>query len=383
MTSSKMLWFLIIGIIAPKSCKASVLTEVGIADSMQQFNDNMYRILGQEESGNLIYSPYSIHVTMAMVLAGSPKDSQTYKQLASALGASDISPESFQIDNSLIRSFYKEVQRKNKNDKDDCQNQPVEDDYDYYDEEPCDGDPNLDIMTGYRIFAKKGLRIKDDYSLSLDTFFRAGNSIKIQINLNEYCDFLNLHNFLGVEEVDFGKGEDTARSINDFVNHSTNGLIKDIVTPSSFDSLTSLMLVNAIYFFGKWKMPFKKEETQPMEFQVEDGNVVKDIDGMNLEADFRQHKISTINGEIGVLEMPYKDEDFAMYLILPPEDSDIRDFNWTEINFKDLDSRMRSKLTKVQLPKFKIEYQRNLNELFQRLGANDAFSLQGKLSITR
>ena len=39
-------------------------------------------------------------------------------------------------------------------------------------------------MTGYRIFAKKGLRIKDDYSLSLDTFFRAGNSIKIQNDLN-------------------------------------------------------------------------------------------------------------------------------------------------------------------------------------------------------
>ena len=118
-----------------------------------------------------------------------------------------------------------------------------------------------------------------------------------------------------------------------------------------------------------------------MEFKVEDENVVKGIDGMNIEAEFRQHKISTTNGEIRVLEMPYKDEAFAMYLILPPTDSDIRDFNWTEINFKDLDSRMRSELTKVQLPKFKIDYQKNLNELFQRLGANDAFSLEGRLSI--
>ena len=190
----------------------------------------------------------------------------------------------------------------------------------------------------------------------------------------------DLQHFLGVEEVDFGKGDNTARLINNFVNHSTNGLIKDIVNPSSFDSSTRLMLVNAIYFFGKWKTPFKKEDTKPMEFEVEDGNVVKDIDGMNLEADFRQHKISTSNGEIGILEMPYKDEDFAMYLILPPEDYDIRDFNWTDINFKDLDSRMKSELTKVQLPNFKIEYQKNLNELFKRLGANDAFSLEGKLS---
>ena len=138
------------------------------------------------------------------------------------------------------------------------------------------------------------------------------------------------------------------------------------------------MLVNAIYFFGKWNTPFRKDDTKPMEFEVEDGNVLKDIDGMNLEADFRQHKISTSNGEIGVLEMPYKDEDFAMYLILPPEDMDVRDFNWTELDLHNLDEKkMKNEYVTIELPKFKIDYKKNLQNVFKNLGAADAFGPTG------
>ena len=76
-----MLWFLTYGIITFTICEGKVLTQVNIADPIQQFSNDMYRILGQAESGNMVYSPYSIHTTMAMVLGGAPKDSNTYKQL--------------------------------------------------------------------------------------------------------------------------------------------------------------------------------------------------------------------------------------------------------------------------------------------------------------
>ena len=179
-----------------------------------------------------------------------------------------------------------------------------------------------------------------------------------------------------MEEVDFGQGDETTKLINNFVSNSTNGLIEKIVTPSSFNSETKLMLVNAIYFFGKWQMPFEKEETKPMIFEVEKHNQVL-TEGMNIVANFHQFKMKTQNGEIGILEMPYKDEDFSMYLIQPPEDVDIRDFDWAEIDFKNLDAQMKSEMTALQLPKFNITYKKNLKELFKRLGANDAFSSAG------
>ena len=112
-----MLLCLTFAIIALHSCKGIELTEVGIADQIQQFGKNPYRILGQEESGSMVYSPvspYSIHVTMSMILAGFPEDSKTYKQLAKALGVPDTFPKSIQNVKLMIRSFYREVQRKNK-----------------------------------------------------------------------------------------------------------------------------------------------------------------------------------------------------------------------------------------------------------------------------
>ena len=51
---------------------------------------------------------------MTMILAGSPEDSKTYKQLAKALGVPDTFPKSIQNVKLMIRSFYREVQRKNK-----------------------------------------------------------------------------------------------------------------------------------------------------------------------------------------------------------------------------------------------------------------------------
>ena len=117
----------------------------------------------------------------------------------------------------------------------------------------------------------------------------------------------------GVEEVDFGQGDETAKLINNFVSNSTNGLIEKIVTPSSFNGETKLMLVNAIYFFGKWQMPFEKEDTKPMIFEVEKDNQVL-TEGMNIVANFYQFKMKTQNGEIGIPYFRYYKPRLLIFL---------------------------------------------------------------------
>ena len=149
-----MWWILIYGIVTFTICEGSILTQVDMTDPIQKFSNDMYQILGQTEFGNMVYSPYSIHTTMAMVLGGSPRNSSTFKQLAEVLGVKNISPKSFQIDHSLLRSFYSEVHQRNMDINSD--------------------DPNLEIINAHRIFAKKDLNIRDDYTLAMDTFFRAG-----------------------------------------------------------------------------------------------------------------------------------------------------------------------------------------------------------------
>ena len=79
------------------------------------------------------------------------------------------------------------VEQKYKKEEMEC---PEVSDYDYYDGgDVCDNDPDLDIRTGYRVYAKKGLELNSDYSVLLDTYFRAGEYLHFYLYtfINFYC----------------------------------------------------------------------------------------------------------------------------------------------------------------------------------------------------
>ena len=180
---------------------------------------------------------------------------------------------------------------------------------------------------------------------------------------------------LDARGVDFTLGMKTAKMINKYVNTSTNGLIEKLVEPDSFDGNTKLMLINAVYFFGKWKTEFEKDDTQPGKFTVEE-NKEPEVKYMNLNENFNQVKLDSS----WVLEMPYKDEEFSMYFILPSENVDIRDFDWKELDLQNVNDRMENVPTVVKLPKFEIVYEKKLQTLFKDLGAGDAFGPTGKFT---
>ena len=180
--------------------------------------------------------------------------------------------------------------------------------------------------------------------------------------------------------MDFSQGQAAAKKINGFVEEATKGLIKEIVKPNSFDENTKVMLINAIYFFGKWDKPFEASKTGEMDFFVTPNKPVKHKYGMNMNENIKQIKHKNSKGqEIGVLRMPYKDDNFAMYLILPPEGMDVREFDWNDLPLHDMKNGMQWDSTNLLLPKFKIEYEKDLKQLFQALNAGDAFSSSGKL----
>ena len=55
------------------------------------------------------------------------------------------------------------------------------------------------------------------------------------------------------------QAEEARQEINSWVSEATKGLITDVVPP--LDAETGLMLVNAIYFKGKWVTPFDERCT--------------------------------------------------------------------------------------------------------------------------
>ncbi|NXG14640.1 SPB6 protein, partial [Grallaria varia] len=73
----------------------------------------------------------------------------------------------------------------------------------------------------------------------------------------------------GLEPTDFVNAwEDSRKHINSWVEERTEGKIQNLLMEGVVDSLTRLVLVNAIYFKGNWEKQFKKENTKERQFHI-------------------------------------------------------------------------------------------------------------------
>ncbi|NWU18736.1 ILEUA inhibitor, partial [Cephalopterus ornatus] len=73
----------------------------------------------------------------------------------------------------------------------------------------------------------------------------------------------------GLEPTDFMNAwEDSRKQINGWVEERTEGKIQNLLAEGVLDSLTRLVLVNAIYFKGNWEKQFNKEGTTERPFQI-------------------------------------------------------------------------------------------------------------------
>ena len=94
--------------------------------------------------------------------------------------------------------------------------------------------------------------------------------------------------------------EGSRKTINDWVANETRDKIQNLLPQGSIDPLTRLVLTNAIYFKGKWDLPFKKEATKDNDFTLADGQKVK-APFMYQQKRFRYAE----DDQVQVLELPY------------------------------------------------------------------------------
>lgn len=85
------------------------------------------------------------------------------------------------------------------------------------------------------------------------------------------------------------------------MSEATKGLITDVLSPGSVDAETGLMLVNAIYFKGKWVRPFDERCTEVEDFYLLDGTAVQTplMRG-------RGSYLVAVHGGFKVLKLPYQ-----------------------------------------------------------------------------
>ncbi|MBD2058503.1 serpin family protein [Oculatella sp. FACHB-28] len=161
-------------------------------------------------------------------------------------------------------------------------------------------------------------------------------------------------------------------TINSWVNRNTQEKISEVI--QEINPSVVLFLINATYFKGNWTTPFNAELTSDRSFTLLDGSQ-------------KQHPTMSQRGFYAYLEtdqfqavsLPYgESERLSMYVFLPRESSSLTAFqqNLTAENWETWMSQFSREEGAISLPRFKLEYETQLNEALQTLGMAVAFDAE-------
>ncbi|XP_038192394.1 serine protease inhibitor A3N-like [Arvicola amphibius] len=177
--------------------------------------------------------------------------------------------------------------------------------------------------------------------------------------------------------VDFQQPHEAKKLINDYVRNQTQGKIKELI--SGLDESVLMVLVNYIYFKGKWMTPFNPDSTFESDFYLDNKTTVK-VPMMKLKflstPYFRDEELSCT-----VVELKYTGNASALF-ILPDQGrmEQVEASLQPETLRKWRDSLTPSIIDELYMPKFSISTDYKLEGILQQLGIRELFSMQADLS---
>lgn len=162
---------------------------------------------------------------------------------------------------------------------------------------------------------------------------------------------------------DFGKSN-TLNDMNEWADKKSEGLIS-----KPFDRLSEqdrIILMNLLYFKGKWVNEFNREKTKVEEFYLKDNTSVK-VDMMNKESMMSYYE----DDEVKSCTLDYYNG--RMILLLPNGSIDEYVSNLSNDKIKSYTEKQISSNVKLKLPKFDLEYKEDISDVLKQLGVNNAF----------
>jgi serpin B len=285
----------------------------------------LYDQLRQDADGNLLVSPCSISLALAMTYAGAAGETAT--QMAETLGF-DADPADLA---DAFRTLSDDiVERGNA------------------EEDANDGDPARGLTIANALWGEQTFPFSDAYLEQLEDGFGAG---------------LNLVDFTG----DPAEARD---EINEWVADKTEDRIEDIVPPDAITEATRLVLANAIWFSGPWQATFDPESTEDGDFTLLDGSPV------TVPFMFQHESLPYAEGDgFQAIELPYDGSGFAFTILLPDEgefesfEEGLLDADALQESFDDLEVAD----VELSMPRFSFEFATSLVDPLTALGMEDAF----------
>lgn len=160
----------------------------------------------------------------------------------------------------------------------------------------------------------------------------------------------------------------TVGKINTWASDNTNGKIKKVI--EKIEPAHVMFLMNALYFKGDWKIPFKTENTHDANFAGTTGT--KSVKMMSMQEKVKYAKRSNYQ----VLELAYGGGNYVMTILLPDEKTPVGNIinTMSSSEWKSLNTALAEQKVIIGLPKFTVEYETNLNNVLSKMGMPTMFS---------
>jgi serpin B len=288
--------------------------QISLIESENLFAIDIFRMVVENaaETENVIISPLSISTSLSMTLNGA--NGSTLRSMLATLRMDSLTPD-------IINSSYKNLTQSLLN-----------------------VDKQVLISIANSVWSEKNFVVKKPFADILTGFYNAES-----------------------RSFDITDPQVPAQ-INSWIDTKTNGLITNMI--DNLDPNTVMLLINAIYFKGKWKSQFDVANTVQGSF-YKPGNLTEQVPMMKQTSDYKIYKGSGFT----LAELPYGQGNFVMDVILPDDNNGIDNIvslldgntlnGWLNL--------MSSRKTDLSFPRFKYGYKKELTNILTDMGMGITF----------
>jgi len=226
-------------------------------------------------------------------------------------------------------------------------------------------------LTTEEINASYKMLIKALQSLDEEVVFEIANAIFYADGFSVKSNFLSINEDVydaEVEALDFNNPA-SVDIINGWVAEKTHDKIEKII--EQLNPLDRMVLLNAIYFYGTWTNEFDEEGTHNLPFNKTDGT------GIEVPMMSKLEKLPyTSNNLFKAIKMPYGNGQYNMVVLLPVGGNNSQDIinEFSSSNWKNwMESFELADRVQITMPRFKYAFEISLKEVLKTLGMEKAF----------